>query len=103
MAAALLSREGFERALAALIERADSLGRGADLDRVAERLNGEKTPREVSRLAALSFMLDQEFVLPLQEAVEAYKRWLEKKGEPAGDDEVFAVMRAVYVRARAGQ
>jgi hypothetical protein len=100
MAAAFLSREGFEHAVAALITRADSLGRGADLDRVALRLNADKTPREVSRLAALGFMLDQEFMLSLQESVDAYKRWLEKKGESATDDDVFAVMKAVYMKAR---
>jgi hypothetical protein len=99
MAAALLTREGFEHAIEALIARADGLGRGADLDRVASRL-GVKTPKEVSHLAALNFMLDQEFLLPLQEAVEAYRRWLEKKGEPTSDEQIMLVLRDVYTRVR---
>lgn len=101
MAAALLNPEGFRRRIATLIEESIKRGRGEDLDRIASHVRSSQPPGEVSRLAALMYLVDQEFLLPLQEAIDAHRRWHEmKKGAPVGDDALLETMYEVYESTR---
>ena len=86
--------ESFARALVGLIEQVDGQERGADLDRVYKHVMG--SPGEVSRLASLLFVLDEDYRRLLEDHVGAYRRWLAKKEQPAGDDDIFSVMIATY-------
>lgn len=101
MSAALLNPEGFRRRIATLIEEAVGQGRGDDLDRIAAHVRSASAPGAVSRLAALMYLLDQEYVLPVQEALDAHRRWHEmKKGAPVDDDALLQVMFEVYTSTR---
>lgn len=95
MAPALLNLEGFKRAIGSLIDEAYAKGRGSDLERVVKHAEST-SPEEVSRLAALMYLVDEEYLHPLREAVEAYRRWADKKDQPTDDDQILAVMREVY-------
>lgn len=96
--AAFHTQESFERALAALIDKADAQARGADLDRI--RTHIEAGPAEVSPLARLLFVLDEDFRTLVEQHIESYRRWLTRKGQPAADADIFAVMLSVYQRKR---
>lgn len=102
MAPALLNLEGFKRSVGSLIDEAYASGRGSDLERIVEHAEST-SPEEVSRLAALMYLVDEEYLHPLQEAVEAYRRWAEKKGSPVDDDQILGVMREVYLARKKAQ
>lgn len=99
MAAAMLNPESFARTLESMVEEAHKRGRGDDLARIVQRVLDGTHPKEVTPLAALMFMVDQEFLHPLQEAIDALRRWHKKKGTPITDDEVFASMMEIYAAA----
>jgi hypothetical protein len=92
------NRESFERALGALIDKADEQNRGADLDRVYEHVRNK--PPEVGTLAGVMFVLDDDFRALVSNEVEAYRRWLGSKGQSSGDDDIASVMETVYRRKR---
>lgn len=94
------NKESFARAMARLMARADSEGRGEDLDRVVTHLN--RKPREVSALASLMMLLDEDYRLLVHDEIEAFRRWGKQKGQTLHDDEIFAVMMAIYEVHRAG-
>ena len=96
--AAFHTRDSFERAIAALIDKADAQERGADLDRIQTHI--EQGPAEVSTLARLLFVLDDDFRPLVEQHIESYRRWLARKGDPASDDDIFGVMFAVYCKKR---
>lgn len=93
------TRETFERVIAGMIAEADSKNRGDDLDRVVQHVLA--SPAEVSNLAAIAFMLDEEFRGPFQHEIEAYRRWLKKKELPSDDHAIFDVLIEIY-RAKRG-
>src|SRR5690606_38840571 len=101
VAAALLNLEGFKRAIGALIDQAYQAGRGADLERIVEHAD-KTSPDEVSRLAALMYLVDQEYLHPLQDAIEAYRRYNEKKDIAIVDDAILEVMREVWLARKGG-
>lgn len=92
------NRETFERAIEILIEKADEQNRGADLDRVYAHVRNK--PPEVGTLAGLMFVLDDDFRAKVSHEVEAFRRWLVRKDQPATDDDIASVMEAVYRRKR---
>lgn len=93
------NQESFERAIAALIDRADEAHRGEDLDRVYQHV--VNSPTEVSRLASAMYVLDEDYRALVVQAIDAYRRWLNMKGRPADDDAIFEVIRAIYEKKRA--
>ena len=101
MSAALLNLESFRLKIRTFINQADERGRGDDLDRIAAHVEKAEHPDEVTKLAAITYLVDQEFLLPLQEAIDAHRRWRESKGEPISDDEIYTLMRQVYGEVRA--
>ena len=100
MTAAVLTKDAFERAIGAIIDEADRLGRASDLDRVVRHMEPADKPSELSRLAALMYLLDEEYRLRVREAADAFRRWGEMKGETPSDDEILDIMKAVYLSRR---
>jgi hypothetical protein len=92
------NEESFERAIAALIDKTDAANRGDDLDRLANHVL-TSTP-EVSKLASLMFMIDEDFRPMVEQEVEAYRRWLKKKGKPSDDQSIYDALMAAYRRKR---
>jgi hypothetical protein len=84
----------FDRAIGRLIERARAQGRGDDLDRMIAHL--EAAPTNVSRLASLLLLVDEDFRGPLKAEVDAYRRFCAQKGRVVADDEVVSRMLDVY-------
>ena len=103
---ALLSKEGFERAILSMIEEARAAGRGDDLAKIARHLDARRTSGEaqgpVNQLAALMFLIDEEYRLPLQKTIDAFRRWRDRKDDPVGDEEVFTLLEGFYQRALKG-
>ena len=92
------NRESFERAVEALIDKADEQNRGADLDRVYQHVRNK--PPEIGVLASVMFVLDDDFRALVSHEVEAFRRWLGQKGQPTEDDDIAAVLETVYRRKR---
>ena len=104
MAVALLNPEAFRQKIKALLAEAEASGRSEDVDRVVAHIDSSAAPDELSPLAKLMFVIDQEYQLPLQEALDGYRRWYEKKhGGSAPEAEIVAMMREVYDAARAAR
>ncbi len=92
------TQESFERAIAALIDKADTQSRGGDLDRIRDHVaNG---PAEVSPLARLLFVLDDDFRPLVEQQIDAYRRWLVRKERPADDADIMQIMMKVYLQKR---
>lgn len=101
MTAALLNPEGFRRRIGALIDEAIAQGRGDDLDRVVAHVDAETQPTEVNRLAALMYLIDEEYRLPLQEAIDAHRRWHERKNDGSlADEKILVTLREIYEEKR---
>lgn len=94
------NRAQFERTVETLIRAADRANRGADLDRVVSRLDA--SPDSVTLLAGLMAMIDDDVRPHLSASVDAYRRFRSHQGDPADDEAILAVMRAVYARVRGG-
>jgi len=90
--------EQFEKAIERLIEQADAQNRGADLDRLVSHL--QRSPADVSRLASLLMMVDDDFRSPLKADVDAFRRFHRQKKREASDDEILKVMMKVYATKR---
>jgi hypothetical protein len=88
------NRESFIRAVDRMLARADCEGRGEDLDRVVAHV--VRKPREVSSLASLMLLLDEDYRLLLQDEIDAFRRWGKQKGQHLSDDDIFAVMMTTY-------
>ena len=93
------NRAQFERAVERLIGETDRQNRGQDLDRMVQHL--QKSPGDVSRLASLLMMVDDDFRADIKAEVDAYRRFEEQKGRDGGDDAILVVMEQVYRRVRA--
>lgn len=92
------SRVQFERAIAKLIDDAKRQNRADDLDRLVKHL--ERTPEDVSKLASLLLMVDDDVRPNLKSSIDAYRRFSSQKGREANDEEILEVLRAVYDRER---
>lgn len=92
------NEETFERAIAALIDKTDAANRGDDLDRLAKHVSS--SPAQVSSLASLMFMIDEDFRPLLEQEVEAYRRWLKRKDRPHDDKTVYEAVIASYRQKR---
>lgn len=101
MATAILTQEGFERAIRGVLEQAYAAGRGSDVERIVSHVEASDSPSEVSQLAALMYLVDEEYRLRLQESIEAYRRWCNKKSKPASDSDIIGVLRSVYATFKA--
>ncbi len=88
------NQESFERTVEQLMDRADEQKRGEDLDKLYRYVID--SPEEVSDLASFFFMLDEDFRALVQEAVNAYRRWLKAKGRPASDQDIAEVLLRIY-------
>lgn len=88
------NQESFERAIIALIDQVDAQNRGSDLDRVYQHL--QNSPDEVSNLAKIIFMLDDDYRPLVTQAVDAYRRWLKTKGRDTDDQSIAAVILDTY-------
>lgn len=93
------NRVQFERAIERLILAADQSKRGDDLDRVVGHLT--EPPADVSRLAALLMLVDEDVRPELSAAISAFRRFRDQQGDTTSDDDVFGIMRDVYGRVRA--
>ena len=80
-----LNTEGFKAAVAGVISSAIENGREDDMKRVVAQMDTQ-APTEVSRLAALMFLVDQEYHLPLQQAIDALRAGAEREGKSISDD-----------------
>ena len=92
------NKESFERAIEALIDKADAQNRGADLDRMVDHLRHK--PAEIGTLASLMFLLDDDFRPLGAHEVDAFRRWLGQKKQPSSDEDIASVVNAVYRRKR---
>lgn len=92
------NQESFERAIAALIDRADAQRRGEDLDRLVQHVMN--SPGEVSDLASLLFMMDEDYRPLLTQAIDAYRRWLKTKGRDTDDDAITDALKRIYKEKR---
>jgi len=94
------TRTQFEKAVERLIEQAVAQNRGDDLDRLVGHL--QSSPPDVSRLASLLMMIDEDYRPQLKADVEAYRRFVKQKGRDATDEEIVQVLVGVYNAARRG-
>ena len=92
------SRAQFERAVARLIDDAKRQNRADDLDRLVAHL--ERTPEDVSKLASLLLLVDDDVRPELKQSIDAYRRFVSQKGRPIDDETILAVLREVYERER---
>lgn len=92
------SRTQFEKAVARLIADAKAQNRADDLDRLVAHL--ERTPADVSKLASLLLLVDDDVRPELKQSIDAYRRFIHQKGRPIDDDAILAVLREVYERER---
>lgn len=99
MSGAIHNRVQFERAVERLILAADQASRGPDLDRAVAHIDSR--PSDVSRLAALLLVIDDDVRPELSTAIEAFRRFRAQQEDPVSDDGVLEVMQAVYSRIRA--
>jgi hypothetical protein len=98
MSGAIHNRVQFERVIERLILSADQSNRGGDLDRAVAHT--ESRPVDVSRLAALLMVIDDDVLPDLSAAIDAFRRFRTQQGEPLDDDGVIDVMQSVYGRLR---
>jgi hypothetical protein len=92
------SRTQFEKAVTRLIADAKAQNRADDLDRLVAHL--ERTPADVSKLASLLLLVDDDVRPELKQSIDAYRRFVHQKGRPIDDDAILAVLREVYERER---
>lgn len=92
------NQQQFEKAIERTIATADKQNRGQDLDKVVAHL--QKAPADVSRLASLLMLVDDDFRPDLKSHVDAYRRFCAQKEREVSDDEILDVMLAVYKRCR---
>ena len=95
----LATRAQFKKAIGKLIDDAVAQNRGDDLDRLVRHL--ERTPEDVSRLANLLLLVDDDARPALKSQIDAFRRFSGQKGHPSDDDAILEVLVEVY-RARRG-
>ena len=95
----LATRAQFKKAIGKLIDDAVAQNRGEDLDRLVRHL--ERTPEDVSRLANLLLLVDDDARPALKSQIDAFRRFSGQKGHPSDDDDILEVLVEVY-RARRG-
>ena len=99
MSNAVHNKGQFERVVERLILAADQANRGADLDRAVTHIDAR--PPDVSRLAALLLVIDDDVRPELSGAIDAFRRFRDQKNDSVDDDGVLMVMHGVYRRLRA--
>ena len=71
-----------------MIEEAHAQGRGEDLERISKHLETRRaagaSAGPVNQLAALMFLIDEEYRLPLQKTIDAFRRWRDRKDDQRG-------------------
>ena len=90
--------DAFQARVAEMIQTIDASGRATDLDKV---VGYTRIPKDdVGRLATLFWTVDEEFVGPLKQMVEVFKRDAGEVGFAPEDEQVYQFMYDVYRRAR---
>ena len=92
------NRIQFERSIESLIEKVEKQNRGEDLDRLVGHI--DSSPSDVSKLASLMMLIDDDFRPRLKADIDAYRRFEKQKGRDLGDDEIYEVLHDVYQRVR---
>lgn len=90
----LATRAQFAKAVTRLIDDAIAQNREDDLHRLVRHL--ERTPSDVSRLASLLLLVDDDVRPALKTQIDAYRRLETQKGRDASDDAILSVLRDVY-------
>jgi hypothetical protein len=88
----------FRQKIAKMVAMLDEQGRGGDLDKVVSYTIDPHG--DVSRLAALSWTVDEEFRKPLRDLVEEFRTMAAKLGSTPSDETIYELMLSTYREVR---